>query len=98
MVQTSRLYQALTPELYRNRGLEMNRRNVALTYMLFALFVLLAFPVFAQDQAVNTFHFDQTVAVPGHLLSPGDYIFSTVDAANLPYTIKIVRADRNQFI
>jgi hypothetical protein len=63
--------------------------------------VLLAFelsvPVFAQLPGDINVHVLEEVAVPGHLLTPGDYVFRHISSAN-PHTFGIWSSDSSEFV
>lgn len=65
------------------------------------LSVLLAFelsvPVFAQQPGDINVHVPEEVAVPGHLLTPGDYIFRHISSTN-PYSFGIWSSDSSEFV
>ncbi len=61
--------------------------------LVLALAVTLSLPAAAQYLAITKVHFDQTVAVPGQLLPPGDYVFRAVDSPDFTGLVQIQHAD-----
>src|SRR5690242_13394542 len=62
------------------------------------LFVCLSVPVFAQASPSDiNVHVSNYVAVPGHLLAPGDYIFRRVSEAT-PNTFEILSSEGQKFV
>lgn len=69
-----------------------NSFNLFVAFALAAVFILFAnLPMHAQDMDVKV-HFSTEVAVPGHLLAPGDYIFHRINDTDLD-TYEIIADD-----
>jgi hypothetical protein len=67
----------------------MKRLSVSFVLMLFAITVFAGLPALAQQETVMDVHVDQTVAVPGHVLRPGNYVFRLVDTETYPAFVQI---------
>ena len=63
--------------------------------VVFSLFISL--PLHAQEVGDIKVHFDSEVAVPGHLLAPGDYTFHRIND-NDPDTYEITANDELKFV
>jgi hypothetical protein len=74
-------------------------RAVKNIFPLLALLIVvcLSLPALAQMPGDMNLHVSTEVAVPGHLLAPGDYIFRHVQNLNLN-TFEIVSGDGSHFV
>ncbi|MDT8067424.1 MAG: hypothetical protein ROO76_04585 [Terriglobia bacterium] len=70
----------------------MKRFSVFFVLVLFAITLFAALPVLAQQETVMDVHVDKTVAIPGHILRPGNYVFRLVDTSTYPPYVQITRS------
>jgi len=106
-VYTRSLFSGVTDQESSSRGCgqktgkedcKMNRitKNIIAVLAVF-LAVQLSAPVFAQQPGDIHVYVLEEVAVPGHLLTPGDYVFRHVSFAN-PHTFGIWSSDGSEFV
>jgi hypothetical protein len=70
--------------------------NRTFSNFMFAVLLFLAaftIPSFAQNQEVMNVHVDKAVAIPGNVLTPGDYVFRLADSTGRPDDVEIRSAD-----
>ena len=59
--------------------------------------IAVALPALAQNESVMDVHVDKTVAIPGNILQPGNYVFRLVDSASSPYDVGVFSAHFKTF-
>jgi hypothetical protein len=59
--------------------------------------VAFALPAFAQNESVMDVHVDKTVAIPGNILRPGNYVFRLFDLTSTPGVVGVYSAHYNKF-
>lgn len=63
------------------------------TLFLTIALTLFTSPSFAQEDSALDVHTNEPVAVPGHILSPGDYVFRFMETTGYPSLVRITSAD-----
>ena len=71
----------------------MKRFSLLVLFLLLSLTVVTAIPALAQQGSVINVHVDKAVAIPGHVLLPGDYVFRLADSQTYPGYVQISSAD-----
>lgn len=71
----------------------MKRLSQSVLLVLLSLTLIAAIPAFAQQTTVMDVHVDKAVAIPGHVLLPGHYIFRLADSESYPGYVQITSAD-----
>jgi hypothetical protein len=66
----------------------MNRK--ALLFVVVMLAAMLAIPAFASNDDMTIVHVKEPVAIPGHVLKPGAYIFRLADTATQPPFVEVM--------
>jgi hypothetical protein len=74
----------------------MKRFSLSVLFLLFSLTVVATIPALAQQDTVMNVHVDKAVAIPGHVLLPGNYVFRMADAQTYPGYVLISSADGSQ--
>ena len=71
----------------------MKRFSLSVMFLFLSLTMVAAIPALAQQDTVMDVHVDKAVAIPGHVLLPGDYVFRMVDSQTYPGYVQISSAD-----
>jgi len=83
----------LTHALADRKEVDMKHVFSKFTALFFLLFAVFALPSFAQNETVMDVHVNQAVAIPGHVLRPGDYVFRLVESVARPADVEVMSAD-----
>jgi hypothetical protein len=68
-------------------------KRYAITLLFVLGLALLATPSFAQQENFLNVHTNEPVAIPGHVLPPGDYLFRMMEADQYPHVVEVMSAD-----
>jgi hypothetical protein len=71
----------------------MFMKRLAITLIFVLGFALLATPSFAQQENFLNVHTNEQVAIPGHVLPPGDYVFRLMESDQDPHIVEVMSAD-----
>lgn len=69
------------------------KRFFSIPSLVVILLGLLALPAFAQNESVLDVHLNNAVAIPGNVLSPGDYIFHLLESPTGQAIVQVQSAD-----
>ncbi len=70
----------------------MKRFTLVLTLFAFST-LLFALPSFAQQEDLFHLRTNEPLAIPGHVLAPGDYTIRKVDSSTYPGVVEVMKAD-----
>lgn len=67
--------------------------------MMYLTLIAIAFalPAFAQNESAMNVHVYKTVAIPGNILRPGNYVFRLLDSVSEPNVVAVTSADFQTF-
>ncbi len=74
----------------------MKRFSLAVLFVVLSLIFVTAMPAVAQQNTVLNVHIEKAVAIPGHVLLPGNYLFRLRDANTYPGFVQVTSADGSQ--
>lgn len=75
----------------------MKRVLSNVTFLVVLFLAVSTIPSFAQNESVMNVHVDQAVAIPSHVLQPGDYVFRLLDSPTRPNDVAVMSADGATF-
>jgi hypothetical protein len=74
----------------------MKRFSLSVLFLFLSLTFMATIPALALQDTVINVHVDKAVAIPGHVLRPGDYVFRMADSETYPGYVQISSADGSQ--
>ncbi len=74
----------------------MKRFSLAVLFVVLSMMFVTAMPAVAQQNTVLNVHIEKAVAIPGHVLLPGNYLFRLRDADTYPGFVQVTSADGSQ--